>query len=190
MNNTLYDVDFTRALPGPLKNDEKMLALGRVIAAELQENIRLARLNIIYARIDELDEDILDILARDLHVDWYEDTHPIAAKRQVIKDSVKVHKRLGTKYAVLTALRSVFPDSDVQEWFEYGGEPFCFRIHLNLTDAKAPARLPQILRAAEFYKRMTAHLDGVTCKTDLPVTYVDIHSKKGGVGFFHKVILD
>jgi phage tail P2-like protein len=161
MNNTLYDVDFTRALPDPLKNDDKMLALGKAIAGELQENIRLARLTIIYPRIDELDEDILDILARDLHVDWYEDTHPVAAKRQVIKDSVKVHKRLGTKFAVVTALGSVFPHTEVQEWYEYGGTHHRFRIILDMTNANAPADFHEILRAVHFYKRLTAHLDEI-----------------------------
>ena len=161
MNNTLYDVDFTRALPAPLRNDEKMLALGKAIAGELQENINLARLTIIYPRIDALEEDLLDILARDLHVDWYEDTHPIAAKRQVIKDSVRVHKRLGTKYAVVTALGSVFPRTEVEEWYEYGGTHHRFRIILDMTNANAPADFYEILRAVRFYKRLTARLDEI-----------------------------
>ena len=161
MTNTVYDVDFTRALPDPLKNDDKMLALGRVIAGELQENIRLARLTIIYARIDELEENILDILAHDLHVDWYDDSYPIAAKRQVIKDSVKVHKRLGTKYSMVTALRSVFPNTEVEEWFEYGGKPFCFRIILDMSYAKSSIDIHQIIWNIEYHKRLTTHLDRI-----------------------------
>ena len=161
MNNTLYDVDFTRALPGPLKNDDKMLALGKVIAGELQENIRLARLAIIYPRIDELDEDLLDILAHDLHVDWYDDTHPIDIKRAVIKNSVKIHKRLGTKYAIETALSTVYPHSKVQEWFEYGGTHYRFRIVLDATDAKVPVNLEEIVKTVNIYKRLTAHLDEI-----------------------------
>jgi len=169
MNNSVYDVDFTRALPDPLKNDPKILALGRVIAAELQENIRLTRHAIIYARIDELDDEILDILARDFHVDWYDDGYPIEAKREVIKNSVRVHKRLGTKYAMVLALGSIFPDSEVQEWFEYGGTHHRFRIILNLTNAKAPVDIFQILRAAQFYKRLTAHLDEVIYQTAITI---------------------
>ena len=161
MNNTVYDVDFTRALPAPLRNDEKMLALGRAIAGELQENIRLARLTVIYARIDELDETLLDILARDLHIDWYDDTHPIDIKRAVIKNSVKIHKRLGTKYAIETALSNIYPDSRVREWFEYGGTHHRFRILLGSSDGRVPVNLAEIVRVANFYKRLTAHLDEV-----------------------------
>ena len=161
MSNTAYNVDFTRVLPEPLKNDETMLALGQAIAGELQQNIRLARLTIIYPRIDELDGTTLDILARDLHVDWYNDAYPIAAKRAVIKSSVQIHKRLGTKYAVVKALGDLFPNTEVQEWFEYGGTHHHFRIILDLTQAKAPADISQIVSAAKFYKRLSAHLEEI-----------------------------
>lgn len=189
MSNTVYDIDFTRALPLPLKNDENMLTLGRVIARELQENIRLARLSIIYARIDDLEEEVLDVLANDLHVDWYEDSYPIEAKREVIKNSVKVHKRLGTKYAVETALGSVFPYSEVEEWFEYGGTHHRFRIVLDMTKAKAPADYFQIVSTAKFYKRLTAHLDEVIYQTsaiiEIGIT-ADAYRYKQGMTGKHK----
>jgi len=169
MNKTVYDVDFTRALPDPLKNDPNMLALGKVIAEELRENIKLARITIIYPLIDELPEVLLDILARDLNVGWYDDSYPIAAKRQIIKDSVRVQRWLGTKYAVVTAIGSIFPHTEVQEWFEYGGEPYQFRIILDMTNAKAPADFFQIVRAAEFYKRLTSHLDEIIYQTSVNI---------------------
>lgn len=43
MSSTVYNADFTRLLPEPLKNDEEMLALGRSIAGEFRKNIQLAR---------------------------------------------------------------------------------------------------------------------------------------------------
>ena len=90
--NNIYDIDFTRALPAPIRDDEKMLALGKVIAAELQDNIRMARLAIVYPRIDELDGDLLDIITRDLHIDWYDPDADINLKRKLIKESVKIHR--------------------------------------------------------------------------------------------------
>lgn len=171
MNNTIYGIDLTRALPPTLKNDEDMLALARVIGAELQETGRMIRQNIIYPRIDELPENVLDILAYDLHVDWYDFDYPIEAKRSIIKDSVKVHKRLGTVYATLTALRSVYPNSEIEEWFDYGGEPFLFRVVIDVTRAKAPAEYFQIKRAIDAYKRLTAHMESLIyqCRIDIEI---------------------
>lgn len=172
MNDTLYQIDFTRSLPPTLKDDENMLALARSIAGELQKNARLSRLNIIYARIDELDERLLDVLAYDLHVDWYDYAYPIEAKRAVIRDSVRVHKRLGTLYAVETALGSVYPQSEVEEWFDYNGEPFSFRVVLDVTNAKAPAEYFEIKRAVDSYKRLTAHMDDLIyqCRADIEIS--------------------
>ncbi|MBU5438281.1 phage tail protein I [Tissierella sp. MSJ-40] len=161
MNNTIYGIDLTRMLPPSLKNDEDMLALARVIGDELQKTSRMAQLNIIYARIDELDEAVLDILAYDLHVDWYDYSYPIEAKRALIKDSVKVHKRLGTKFAVETALGNLHPNSRIEEWFQYGGEPFSFRVILDTTRSRIGAGYFEIKKAVDSYKRLSAHMDDV-----------------------------
>ena len=159
MNNTIYDIDLTRMLPPSLKDDENMLALARVIGDELQKTSRMAKLNIIYARIDELEENVLDVLAYDLHVDWYDYTYPIEAKRALIKDSVRVHKRLGTKFAVETALGNLHPNSYVEEWFEYNGEPFSFRVILDTTFSRAGAGYFEIKKAVDTYKRLSAHMN-------------------------------
>ena len=170
-DNDIYSVDFTRSLPPPLKNDPEMNALGRVIAEQLQITARQIRQNIIYARIDELDEQTLDILAYDLHVDWYDYTHPIAAKRAVIKDSVRVHKRLGTLYAVKTALGSVYPESEIEEWFDYGGEHHRFRVVLDVTHSRAPADYVSIKKAVHFYKRLSAQMENMIyqCRVDVQI---------------------
>ena len=161
MNNTIYEIDLTRMLPPSLKNDEKMIALANVIGAELQKTSKMAKLNTIYARIDELEETVLDILAYDLHVDWYDYSYPIEAKRALIKDSVKVHKRLGTKFAVETALGNLHPTSYVEEWFQYNGEPFSFRVILDTTFSRAGAGYFEIKKAVDSYKRKSAHMDGI-----------------------------
>ena len=84
--------------------------------------------SLIYTQIDELDEAVLDILAYDLKVDWYDTEAGIENKRQAIKECILVHKFKGTKYAVETAMRSMYDKVTVSEWFEYGGEPYHFRI--------------------------------------------------------------
>lgn len=160
--NSIYEIDYTRALPPTLKNDKSILALAKPIAEELQKTIHLSRLCTIYARIDELDEDVLDILGYDLHVDWYDCSYPIEAKRRIIKESVKVHKYLGTKYAVETAVGNIFPGSKVEEWFEYGGAVYSFRIIINVSTSGVTAeRQNLVLANIRFYKNLRSHLDHI-----------------------------
>lgn len=162
MSNTIYDVDFTKYLPEALKKDPKMVALAKTAAAGLLEASGLVENVLIYSRFDELPEELVDILAYDLHVDWYDFNYPLEAKRDLVKNSVKVHKKMGTKYAIETALGSLFPESEVEEWFQYEGEPGHFHIVLDVTDQKITADYNAIIRAVKLYKRLSAHMDELT----------------------------
>ena len=89
-----------RALPEVLRNDESMAALAasvaQVLARRPEEIQRLA----IYPRIDEIPEELLDILAYDFKVDWWDADYTLEEKRRTLKDSWRVHRMLGTKAAV------------------------------------------------------------------------------------------
>lgn len=120
--------NFLRTLPTVLQNDTNMQALAAAIAAELEllaGDIRLAQ---IYTRIDELDETMLDALAADFKVDWWRPDATLEEKRYALKVSWYVHKHLGTKSAIETAVADYLGTGKVEEWFEYGGEPHHFRV--------------------------------------------------------------
>lgn len=157
----IKDADFLTTFPPALRQDEGMLALGRLIAEELHITAGETKKNIIYANIEELSETWLDVLAYDLHVDWYDYDYPIEAKRAIIRDNVRVHQKLGTKAAVEMALGGIHPQSEIEEWFDYDGEPFCFRIVLDTTKSRVAADYDEIVRTVDIYKRLTAHLDGL-----------------------------
>ena len=159
--NSLKDADFYATFPPALKKDEKMVALGRLIADELHKTVEQTKKNIIYANINELSETWLDVLAHDLHVDWYDYDYPIEAKRAIIRDSVRVHQKLGTKAAVEMALGGIHPKSEIEEWFDYGGKPYRFRIVLDTTESRVAADYDEIIKTVDIYKRLTAHLDGL-----------------------------
>lgn len=208
MNNTLEEMDLTRTLPPSLKQDPKMKALAQIVAAELQKTSAAIPQCVIYPRIDELSEELLDVLAYDLHVDWYDYSYPIEVKRATIKDSVKVHRRLGTKYAVETALGNVFPGSRVEEWFEYGGRPYFFRVIIDSTTAGVTEeKQNSVLAKIRFYKNLRSHLDAISYQMDskgtvtvgarhslgtsievFPYTPKDIEARgAAGVGGYHSV---
>ncbi len=69
---------------------------------------------------------------------------------------------MGTKYAIETALGSLFPESEVEEWFQYEGEPGHFHIVLDVTNQRITADYAAIIRAVKMYKRLSAHMDELT----------------------------
>ena len=177
--NDIKTADFLLSFPPALKKDEKMLALGRLVAEELHISAWEAEKNVIYANIDSLSETWLDVLAYDLHVDWYDYDYPIEAKRAIIKDSVRVHQKLGTKAAVERALGGIHPQSEIEEWFSYNGKPYCFRIVLDTTNSRVAADYDEIVKTVDIYKRLTAHLDGLYYQCSICVVVMPHTAVKG-----------
>lgn len=165
MNNDIYNIDFTKIFPTALQHDPKMIALAKGFAAEALTVSGHLNDVLIYSRFDELPEALVDILAYDMHVDWYDYDMPLKVKREVVKNSVKVHKRMGTKYAVETALGSVWPESEVEEWFDYGGEPHHFRIVCDVTESYITVSFKRLVQAVYMYKRLSSHLESVVYQT-------------------------
>lgn len=162
MPNKINDTDFSKFLPNVLQNDESILAIAKATTSKLLDVSNLLENVLIYTNIDNLPEGIVDILAYDMHVDWYDETYPLDVKREIVKSSVIVHKKMGTKYAVEKALRAVHPDSSIEEWFEYSGNPFYFRIICDTTKSKIEASYEDIVNTVKMYKRLSAHLESVT----------------------------
>lgn len=154
-------------LPPAIKADKSAFALADADAQLLSARTAETDIPRIFPEIDRLDEAVLDILARDLKVDWYDYDYPVKAKRELIKSSVLAHKRLGTVYAVKLVLNSLYPKSELEEWFTYDGEPGCFRLNINVTDSATEGAVEvysteEILRRIATVKRLSAHLEGVS----------------------------
>jgi phage tail P2-like protein len=170
-NHGITAENLLRTLPDVLRNDANTLALASAVADELAARVGEIDKLRIYTRIDELPEDLLDILAYDFKVDWYGYDYGIEAKRALIKDSFRVHRHLGTRGAVETALSDIYPGSVVEEWFEYGGNPFYFRIILDVTDQRVAISHSEIARTVNIYKSLRSHLedDAITYRSRVGV---------------------
>lgn len=150
------------ALPKVLREDPSMVALADAIAGVLEarwEEIDRLR---IYPAIDRLDEQLLDILAYDFKVDWWDADYSLEEKRRTLADSWRVHKTQGTKAAVETAISAIYPDTQVVEWWEYGGEPYHFRLHINVSEDNIESdKQRRVLSRLETYKNLRSHLDTI-----------------------------
>ena len=169
----MYTVNFADYLPGALKQDPKIKAIAEAVTKEALTVSGEIENVLIYSRIDELPEELVDILAYDFHVDWYDYSYPLAAKRDLLKSSVRVHKKMGTKYAIEKALSALYPESEVEEWFEYEGEPGHFHIVCDVTNSRITASYSDIVRAVKLYKRLSAHMDEVVYQSHI---HCEIHT--------------
>lgn len=162
MNRGITKENVLFTLPPALKVDTSTEALAEATAEVLADRVaEIDRLRIV-SNIDNLEEALLAILARDFKVDWWDANYSLEEKRQTVKDSWRVHKTLGTKAAVETAIRAIYPLTTVEEWFEYDGEPYHFRLNIDITsDSGDKERQRRVLERLNFYKSLRSHNDGV-----------------------------
>ena len=146
-------------LPGVLARDDDMYNLAQLIGWIMGGGAEKVGYPAIFQRVNELDEDLLDILAADCKIDWYDYDADIATKRRQFLSNWSIRKRIGTVGAVKSALQSVWPDTTVEEWFEYGGNPGYFQVLLSL-DTSGSVNFSKAVRMIEIFKPVRAHIDG------------------------------
>lgn len=156
MNDDEYKV--AEHLPSSI-DAEPITSLAQVTDVELGKiNTDLV---LIYPAIDSLNEQLIDYLAVQMHVDEYDDTENLDVKRQQVKQSFLLHRLKGTKYAVQKAVSTVYQSAKVEEWPAYSGDPYHFRvtgITAPMTEIKTINKLVRLINA---YKNTRSWLDYV-----------------------------
>ena len=170
-----------KVTPDVLKGDEGVAAFIQAAAKIFAERVDEVDRIRIFSDFDGLSEELLDILARDFKVDWYNYDYSLETKRETFKRSFDIHRILGTPEAVARALSAAFPGSYIEEWFDYGGKPHHFQIVIETKAAREPANTDDILRAVQLTKRLSSHCDGIVYQCDMSIiieTHEDVfHSR-------------
>ena len=110
---------------------------------------------------DTMPEQRLDELAWETNF-LYDYNSDVETKRRLLKNVFDIYRRLGTPLAMENALQAIFPGSSLQEWFEYGGEPYHFRIEIEMPESGAtPEQQARALRNVLFYKNARSVLDKI-----------------------------
>ena len=155
-NGELHDI----LLGTPFSGDIDTECLSYALKKAVQAIIDLADASEVTAMVDNLPEHILDVLAVENGIVWYDPDADIDVKRNLIKSATNVHMQLGTKKAVEQVCNDYYGDSEVLEWFEYGGTPGHFKVNVLSEDIhiEIPDKFVEILRKV---KRQSAIMDGI-----------------------------
>lgn len=127
-NKTIFEVELLELLPANIRRDPDIIAASKSIDFGFLALVDETKKITMLPRISEMKADTLDHLAYFFHVDFYDQTLPIETKRRIIKDSVYLHQIKGTPLAVELLIEAVFPHGKLEEWFEYGSDPYKFKV--------------------------------------------------------------
>ena len=120
---------------------------------------------VTFYEVDNCSEAMLDQMAVYLKVEWYDSTADVETKRKTIKTAIEIQRYAGTVKAVRGQVNTIYPDSEVKEWFEYGGTPGRWKLRVNITDSKTPViyhTIAEMEKLLGYTKRLSAHLEQIT----------------------------
>jgi phage tail P2-like protein len=120
--------------PSSIRGDPQVQAACEAIDRELVQMYECIPGILFWPFVDQQIPPLLDILAWEMHVDiWagWDGALTTEQKIDLINSSIDWHRHKGTIYAVEQMLKTVFREGRVQEWYQYGGRPYYFRVVLN-----------------------------------------------------------
>jgi len=163
--------------PPNLREDKNVQAfaeiLDRVFSELTEEDLQKL---FVYA-IDSQPESVIDWLAWQFHVEGYELAQSLEEKRNLVKNAIELHRYKGTRYAIEKVLETLKLQGKVQEWFEYGGEPYRFKVDLGIQDREiTPELRDKLKKLIEEYKNERSWLE------ELILSYWVLGSIKIAVG--------
>ena len=108
-----------------------------------------------------VNETLIDLLAWQFHADFYDPGLPVEIKKELVLKSLDWHYRKGTPSVVEEIVSAVFSKARVEEWYEYGGHPYRFRV---ATEEQMPDKetLDKLMRAINAVKNTRSFLDTLT----------------------------
>jgi P2-related tail formation protein len=154
------DAQLTDGLPEILAQEPWETILAQVFAQEMQRYLLAIETHLILSWIDRLPEEMLDILAMDMLLWQYRETDVMEQKREAVKSAWMFWSKAGTVFASRKIAEIFFGNAELEEWFNYGGEPNFFRV---IVPDQSPTwdRILKFLEISEYFKRLSQELEGV-----------------------------
>ena len=89
-------------------------------------------------------------------------------KRTLVRQSLLFYAAMGTPGAVDQLIRAIFSTGQMEEWFEYGGEPHHFRATIGASGLTiTPEALEELRRVLSSVKRLSSWLDSIATVTPM-----------------------
>ena len=163
MIKDIHALSLLDILPASILRDKQVTAAAKALDEELQ-NVTAATIEALHLpRLDVLPEAVVDLLAWQWHVDFYEPLGmDLETKRNLVKKSIDWHRTKGTPYAVEQVMSTVFKNASLKEWFEYGGEPYHFSITARGFDPTQSKDFKLFLRVLSTVKNVRSWLESIT----------------------------
>lgn len=158
----LADYKTEKAFPDEMKTPQR-ISLAYAFDMQKKKFIESMECAYIWADLEKVEERHLDALAVENRVLFYDSALSVDVKRNLIRNYLYWHIKLGTRGALEEIINIIFDNKNtaVEEWNEYGGEPYHFRVLVDPGKNNLQVDMEDMIYKINLYKRAAARLDGV-----------------------------
>ena len=125
----LQELRLNRFLPAFLRQDKTAEGFCYALERQLKKIVSVTPAVSLYANLENLDEKVLDALAFQYHIPEYMTNFSVEQKQKLLRGCLHSHQLRGTVAAVEQVVEKIFGFGYVEEWFEYNGQPYRFKVH-------------------------------------------------------------
>ncbi len=145
-------------LPPVLAGDERFQTLGK-LTARISD---IDRSPVLVYLVDQVNASALPHLAEQLHLlgEGWQFARDDDERRKLLKRAVELHRYKGTPWAIQQVLETLALSGQICEWFQYGGQPYHFKINVDLsTRGIDEATFDALVALITEYKNVRSHLE-------------------------------
>lgn len=151
--------DLTKLLPYSLQNDPFTVALTEAFENQITQLYDEFRAISNLYLLKDAPSLLVDFLAFEKHVDFYEGL-TLEEKKNVVRNALHVHRKKGTKFALLRVFELLNLDGKIEEWYEYDGDPYYFKASIDVSDRGVDdATIKLLERLIKTYKNNRSWLE-------------------------------
>lgn len=163
----LRDAKITDGLPRIIAQQPWAQALAYAVNRQLVQLLDLAHGTRVSASVDTMPDAILDALAVELRLPYYDQAYTIDVKRELVKGAIQYWATAGTVDSLAIIMQNIFGDAEIEEWFSYNGDPGNFRI-LTTNPNVTGETLARFTATAGEVKRLSAWMEEVIVDLSIP----------------------
>lgn len=159
----LDEIKLLDLVPEGLRSDQDVIDTCAAIQPEIDLLVGCIDSVSLLSGIDtQENEQVLDHLAWQFGLSAVEGwalASTLAQKRAMVKKSLVLHMTKGTPRAVSSALANLGIDTEITEWFDFGGDPGTFKVKVvdNSDRGLDTSKMDQLAAVVDAFKPVKAH---------------------------------
>lgn len=162
----LFDTELTDLLPDDSIDTRCLSYALKMAMHQLQ---KYSESIVIHYNVDNMPEELLDYLAVEKAIPYYDGSYDIALKKKLVQEGLSWYFTAGTKKGVEGLIQTIFGSGSIKEWFEFDESEqikgtFDVDIRGENITPDAVERFAKILKNA---KNVSRHLRDVTENHDV-----------------------